>query len=127
MKKISRRKFVQVAALTTLLPLPEPAKTMFIHHVYFWLNRPDSAEDRQQLLNALQVLSKVPVIQSAHIGVPASTHREVVDRSYQVSWLLFFKNLEDEETYQKHPVHLKFVEENKHLWTKVVVYDSIPA
>ncbi|MCA1758894.1 MAG: Dabb family protein [Bacteroidales bacterium] len=27
--------------------------------------------------------------------------------------------------YQVHPLHVKFVEENSHLWDKVVVYDSV--
>jgi hypothetical protein len=133
MKNISRRSFIKNSAQTIMagsifagdLLTEKPAKSMFIHHVYFWLAKPDSKEDLQQLLKALHVLKNVPVIKKAHIGLPATTSRDVIDRSYQVSWLLFFDNLEDEEIYQKHPMHLKFVEENKHLWTKVIVYDSV--
>jgi len=33
--------------------------------------------------------------------------------------------LEEEEVYQKHPIHLKFVEDYSHLWEKVIVYDSV--
>lgn len=101
-----------------------PAKP-FVHHVYFWLTNPDSEADKKQLVSALQALSKVPVIRQHFIGTPATTNRDVIERSYQVSWLLFFDNLEEEEVYQKHPIHLQFVEKNKHLWSKVVVYDSV--
>jgi hypothetical protein len=59
------------------------------------------------------------------IGEPAPTSRDVIDKSYAVSWMLMFDNLEDEEVYQHHPLHLKFVEECSHLWSRVVVYDSV--
>ncbi|MEC7471585.1 MAG: Dabb family protein, partial [Pseudomonadota bacterium] len=29
--------------------------------------------------------------------------------------------------YQTHPLHVKFVEQCSHLWSKVVVYDSVSA
>lgn len=126
---MDRRHFLENTTKTVLagglLPVTNAAKEPFIHHVYFWLANPDSAADLSQLLAALGELKKVPVIKQAHIGVPASTNRDVIERSYQVSWLLFFDNMDDEETYQKHPTHLKFVETNKHLWKKVVVYDSV--
>jgi hypothetical protein len=62
----------------------------------------------------------------SHIGVPASTEeRDVVDHSYSVSYMAFFDSKEDQDIYQTHPIHLKFVEDNSHLWKKVVVYDSV--
>ena len=98
---------------------------MFIHHVYFWLNNPDSAEDLKKLKEGLQKLTVVETIGMYQIGWPAETNRDVIDRSYSLSWMLMFDNLEDEEIYQVHPLHKKFVEECSHLWSKVVVYDSI--
>jgi hypothetical protein len=104
------------------------AKTnIFIHHVYFWLKNPASDEDRRKLLNGLEKLSKVKTIQTFHIGKPADTNRDVIDRSYSVSWMLIFNNKEDQDNYQVDPVHLNFVEECKDLWQKVVVYDSVDA
>jgi hypothetical protein len=97
----------------------------FLHHVYFWLKNPESAADRQQLIEGLQKLSKVQTIQLFHIGQPAATNREVIERSYSISWLLLFNNAADQESYQSDPIHLKFVEECSHLWNKVVVYDSV--
>ena len=98
---------------------------MFIHHVYFWLNNPDSAEDLKKLKEGLQKLTVVETIGMYQIGWPAATNRDVIDKSYSLSWMLMFDNLEDEEVYQVHPLHKKFVEECSHLWSKVVVYDSV--
>ncbi|HRI60820.1 MAG TPA: Dabb family protein [Saprospiraceae bacterium] len=133
MNKMSRRDFVKnsafaVAAAAT--PLTASAtdakkKEVFVHHVYFWLKNPGNEADKNKLIEGLQTLTKVPTIRMAHIGTPAGTNRSVIDRSYSVSWMLFFDNLEDEEVYQKHPDHLKFVENYSHLWEKVIVYDSV--
>ena len=103
------------------------AKNMFIHHVYFWLQNPSSEEDRLKLVEGLEKLSKVKTIKMFHIGKPADTNREVIDRSYAVSWMLIFENKEDQDSYQVDPVHLKFIDECKHLWSKVIVYDSVDA
>jgi hypothetical protein len=98
---------------------------MFIHHVYFWLKNPGSAEDVKQLKAGLRQLTVIETIGMYQIGEPAPTNRDVIDKSYAVSWMLMFDNLEDEEVYQHHPLHLKFVEECSHLWSRVVVYDSV--
>ena len=100
-------------------------KNIFIHHVYFWLKNPLSVEDRDNLIEGLKKLSTVTTIKNFHIGMPAATSREVIDSSYAISWLLLFNNKDDQDSYQIDPVHLKFVEDCKHLWSKVVVYDTI--
>ncbi len=102
-----------------------PESNIFIHHVYFWLNNPDNAEDKDALIAGLQKVTKVTTIKTSHIGKPAGTNRDVVDRSYAISWLLTFSTKEDEASYQTDPIHLKFVEECKHLWKRVVVYDTV--
>ncbi len=127
----SRRGFLSKAALTGTAifagkaAISMNAKNLFVHHVYFWLKNPDSKEDRDKLVDGLRKLSKASTIKDFHIGQPASTNREVIDRSYSVSWLLFFDNQKDQDIYQTDPIHLKFVEECSGLWKKVVVYDSI--
>ena len=101
--------------------------SQFIHHVFFWLNNPGSDHDKKSLIEGLQKLSKVSTIRSFHIGIPASTRRDVIDSSYSVSWLLFFENAADQDSYQTDPIHLEFVKECKHLWKKVIVYDTVNA
>ncbi len=101
------------------------SQDLFIHHVYFWLTDPESKEDHAALLKGLQALSKTPSIQQFHIGAPASTNRDVIETSYQLSWLTVFADKEAQDAYQTDPVHLNFVATCKHLWNKVVVYDSV--
>jgi len=131
MNKTTRRKFLKNTALASVATAPvfaaeeTKAKELFVHHVYFWLKNPSSEADKAKLLEGLDALTKVPQIKMAHIGLPASTNRSVIERSYAVSWLLFFDSLEQEEIYQTHPIHLKFVENYSHLWEKVIVYDSV--
>jgi len=100
-------------------------KNSFIHHVYFWLKNPESINDLNELIEGLNKLSAVTTITKFHIGKPASTKREVIDSSYSISWLLLFNSKEDQDSYQTDPVHLKFVEQCSHLWSKVVVYDTV--
>lgn len=100
---------------------------MFVHHVYFWLKNPGSREDLAKLQEGLQKLSKVKSIRMFHIGRPADTNRDVIDRSYSLSWLLIFDSDEAQAQYQSDPMHLAFIDECSSLWSKVVVYDSVDA
>jgi len=134
MKISSRRGFLGAMALVApLAPLLKAnaifaqKKGMFIHHVYFWLKNSGNKDDKAKLIEGLKKLSKVSTIRNFYIGQPAATRREVIDSSYDVSWLLFFDSAADQESYQTDPIHLKFVEECSALWTKVVVYDTIEA
>ncbi len=60
-----------------------------------------------------------------HIGKPADTSRDVIERTYAISWLLLFDNKADQESCQEDPIHEKFVAECSQLWCKVIVYDSV--
>ena len=133
MKSIARRTFIGQSALvagagiisSSFKTTPHMAENTFIHHVYFWLKNPGNAEDTGKLIVGLKKLSNVKTILSFHIGKPADTNRDVIDRSYAVFWCVFFKNATDQASYQADPIHLRFVEECSPLWTRVIVYDSI--
>lgn len=100
-------------------------KDALIHHVFFWLKEPKNENHKKQLVKALNDLLKVETIKMSHIGFPAGTEsRDVVDHSYSISYMTIFDDQEGQDAYQVHPLHIKFVEENSHLWSKVVVYDS---
>jgi len=98
-------------------------KNTFVHHVHFWLK--DKA-DKQKLIEGLQTLIPISHIRDIHIGEPAETFRDVVDRSYDVSLLLLFDNPAAQEAYQIDPTHVIFADNYaKPLCSKVVVQDSI--
>jgi len=96
----------------------------FIHHVFFWLKE-NNENNRQELIKGLKKLSAVKTIQQYHIGLPANTNRDVIENTYNISWMILFNSTEDQESYQVDPIHLNFVNECSHLWKKVTVFDSV--
>jgi hypothetical protein len=98
---------------------------LFIHHVYFWLKKPVTPSVRTKFEKGLKNLVTVETIVGYHLGKPAGTSRSVIDSSYTYSLLTTFKNKADQDVYQTHPTHLKFIADCEELWEKVVVYDSI--
>lgn len=137
MNTSSRRKFIKETGMAAMAgtvifatqqPIePNEMKKIFIHQVYFWLKNPGNTADRDKLIEGLNKLAKVKTIKNYHIGKPAGATRDVVDASYAVSWFTYFENAADQDSYQKDPIHLKFVEDYSSLWQKVIVYDSIDA
>lgn len=134
MEKQTRRTFVAgavtlaatAASANSFSSMESKEKKILVHHVYFWLKNPGSKEDLNKLIEGLNTLKKIEHLKLAKIGVPAATEkRDVIDTSYSVSWLNFFDSLEGQEAYQVHPVHVAFVDNYKHLWERVVVYDSM--
>ena len=98
------------------------------HHVFFWLKNPNSKADRDKLIAGLRQLAKIETIVSLQIGIPAETEkRPVVDNSFSVSELMFFHDVDGQNIYQTHPIHLKFIDECSALWEKVLVYDAVDA
>lgn len=97
----------------------------FIHHVYFWLKEPKNEKATKRFEEGLQLLVTVPEIKMYHIGKAVLSNRDVVDDSFTYSYMAVFNNKADQETYQVHPTHLKFIEEYGDLWEKVVVYDAL--
>ena len=100
-------------------------KNILAHQVYFWLKKPDSAEDRTELIKGIKTLRKIESVKKLSIGVVAATEkRSVIDDTWSVSELAIFSDLAGEAAYQVHPIHDDFVKNYSHLWSKVVVYDS---
>jgi hypothetical protein len=100
-------------------------KKMMAHIVYFWAKPDLSASDRQKFEAGLNSLLKIKSLKQGHLGKPAATEaRDVVDKSFNYTLMLFFDDVKGHDAYQIDPIHLKFVEENKQYWTRVIVYDS---
>ena len=116
-----------------LLPLftiaqNEPMKQFdsnFAHVVYFWFKDPDNAADRAKFEKSLQTfLNSSKFAKTNFIGTPPKAVRDVVDDSFTYNLVLTFESAEAQDGYQKEEVHLTFIEECKHLWEKVIVYDA---
>ncbi len=127
---IKRRNLLALTVVGMAIPLSSAAATSkgttLIHHALFWLKRPGSSEDRDRLIAGLKTLKGISVIRELHIGVPAPTEkRDVIDASYDVSEVMRFDSVDDQKTYQDHPIHKAFVANCRHLWERVLVYDAL--
>jgi hypothetical protein len=133
MQKTNRRKFIVVSSiLATGAPVAAMAsknvenKYPIVHHAIFWLKNPGSMEDRDKLVSGVKTLSKIETVRELRVGIVANTEkRDVVDKSWGVSELMFFSDLAGQAAYQNNPIHLDFIKNYSHLWEKVVVYDAI--
>lgn len=127
----NRRKFIASAAGLVAASAVNATPTMvqeqkhIAHQVYFWLKNPGSIEERTQLIKGIKTLRKIESVRKITIGIVAATEkRPVIDDTWGVSELALFSDLAGQAAYQIHPVHLEFVKNYSHLWSKVVIYDS---
>ncbi len=104
---------------------PTAATPGFIHTVYFYAAEGLTDKRKTEFIDGLAELAKTPSIQKVYYGPPAGTPREVVDNNYLVAWICHFKSSEDHDLYQKDPIHLKFIEDYKDVWSKVLIYDNL--
>ena len=102
-----------------------PQPQLFVHHVLFYMPATATDADKAQLLKGLQSMQRISSIKQAHIGTPAATTRDVIERSYTYSWLCLFDSAADEESYQVDPIHDEFRTQYAQYWEKVVIYDAI--
>lgn len=97
---------------------------MFSHIVIFWTDpaKPNAADEL--VAGAKRYLNKQPGILHFHVGKMASSHRDVVDQTYQVALNISFDSKASQDSYQDDPMHIEFVEKVfKPNCKKVVVYD----
>jgi hypothetical protein len=95
------------------------------HMVFFTLAESNDASRAQLVEACKKYLDKHEGVVYFSVGVRAPEYdREVNDRDYDVALHLVFKTAQDQEAYQTHPRHVKFVEECKGLWKQVRVFDS---
>jgi Stress responsive A/B Barrel Domain len=97
---------------------------MFVHVVNFWLKKGLSEADRAQFVTGVKTLGTVDGVKIFNVGAPADTDRPVIDKSYDYCLLTAFEDVEAHDYYQIAPIHLKFIDECKHLWETVLIYDS---
>lgn len=119
----------QLAEAKTKLETAEAAGAYqpgLIHTVFFWLKEDLSEADEAAFLEGVKSLRGVKTVKSCYIGPPASTEaRDVVDNSYSYALINHFDDIAGQDAYQIDPIHLKFVEDHKDKWTKVIVYDNV--
>ncbi len=104
---------------------PEPPSTPLAHMVFFTLAEP-SEENAEKLVKACETyLTKHKGTLHFSTGTRVEElDREVNNTEFGVALHLIFDSKASHDTYQSHPRHLKFIEENSSLWSGVEVFDS---
>jgi hypothetical protein len=98
---------------------------MFVHSVYFWLKPDLTVEQRAKFWESARSLTSIESVRVGYVGVPASTDRPIIDRSYSCALVIIFDDDAGHDIYQSHPVHDKFRDECAPLWSKVLIYDAV--
>lgn len=95
------------------------------HYVLFWLKKNLSEKEIKGFGEFFEKLKDIPVVKSLKYGRAANTNpRAVVDNSFTYNLIVTFKNMEDINVYETHPIHVDAIKQFNHLWEKVVVHDS---
>jgi len=94
------------------------------HVVLCWLKQPGNSADRHKLIMESVRLEQIPGVANVLAGVPVPSTRPVVDSSYDVAFVITFRNESSLQSYQDHPIHKKAVSEVlRPLTAKILIYD----
>ncbi len=97
---------------------------MFSHVVIFWTKPGLPNATAELLAGAEKYLKPIPGVLHFHVGRMVSSHRPVVDQSYQAALNVVFRDKQAQDEYQTHPLHIEFVEQVfKRVCARVLVYD----
>jgi hypothetical protein len=100
---------------------------MFVHSVYFWLRDDLTADAKQHFVDGIRSLTTIGSVTWGFVGTPASTDREIIDRSYSYALVVAFIDETAHDAYQVHPVHDRFREQCGGSWQRIVIYDAVSA
>ena len=100
-------------------------KPGFIHNVYFYLKEGINENEKQAWIDELLAMEKIESVMSLYGGPPANTPRDVVDNSYDYTISVYFTSRENHDAYQADPIHHQMIDNHKHLWERVVVFDNL--
>ena len=107
---------------------PTTHPTGLFHNVFFWLRDGGTADDARRIAQGCKThLPQIPGVLRLIVGIPAGTPRSVVDNSYGVALLVEFADAAACAVYETHPDHVRFIEECSTYWSRVQVYDTLPA
>jgi hypothetical protein len=120
-----------LALLMTTPSCPPPgvaAPGQLAHTVYFWL-KPDVPSDTAAEMIAFYrgEVTPLPGVVSVLVGEArrVETPRAVVDATYTLGVTTVFATAADEDVWQTHPVHERFLARFGHCFDKVQVYDTV--
>ena len=100
------------------------SQSNFIHMVFFWLKDTSDKQVDAFKNRTISFLDQVKSIASYHVGIPATTDRPIIERSYTVALVVTFKDKKEHDIYQEHQAHKQFIDDCQHLWDNVKIFDT---
>ncbi|QOV88476.1 Dabb family protein [Humisphaera borealis] len=114
------------AAQTRPIATPAARSGQISHVVVMWLKKPGDAAARKKLLDLGETFKTIPGVLDVTGGEVVKSDRAVVDSSYDIAFVVTFKDAEGLKGYGPHPVHQKAVEEVvKPNVERYIVYDFV--
>jgi hypothetical protein len=117
---------VLTSSITLFSPATSTAAEPHLSHVVFFKLKEGTQPNKEKLVvGCRKYLSEHEGTVYFSAGVLAEDlDRDVNDRDFDVSLIVVFRSKAAHDQYQKHPRHLKFIDEYKELWSGVRVFDS---
>src|SRR5678815_162496 len=101
-----------------------PSRGKIEHVVVVWQKDHGNIEAQQKLIDLTYELGKLPGITRVSAGRALPSTRPVVDSSYDIAFVMTFKDEASLHAYETNPTHVKAVNEIiKPMAEKIVVYD----
>lgn len=99
--------------------------SFFIHSVYFWLGDDVSDAQKADFLAFLESFRSIKSVMYMYIGTPSMTPRDVVDNSYDVALIVYFRDKEGHDAYQVDPIHKEAVTIFRDWIREIRIYDVL--
>jgi hypothetical protein len=94
------------------------------HVVLMWLKDPTDHVARQKIIDAGETFRQIPGVLDVRHGRPVPSTRPIVDSSFDIGFVITFKDRAALEGYGPHPIHQKAAQELIQPATKKIqVYD----
>ena len=100
------------------------SQSNFIHMVFFWLKDTSDKEIGAFKNRTITFLDQVNSIDSYHVGIPATTDRPIIERSYTIALVVTFQDKKAHDIYQEHEAHKSFIDDCQQLWDSVKIFDT---
>jgi hypothetical protein len=117
-----------ITLLSSCSALPTKSAPGKVEHIVLaWLKNPGDKADRARLIAAAKDLKEgIPEVKALAVGQVLPSERPIVDDSFDVALVMRFDSPQAMHTYEKHPVHVKAVQDMlRPLTSKILVYDFI--
>ena len=93
------------------------------HSVYVW-TKDDRPSTVNKIIEVSKSFRKIPGVEKVHVGRVIKSDRAVVDSSFNVGIIMYFRDKKALQNYIDHPDHVKAVKEIlRPLAKKIKVYD----